>query len=156
MPHCSGAGWGGQASAAGTLRCKVIAPALGHRAPGFPTRKTGKPVPGCCGIDIDPVYEPSPVGELLGQSTLSALPVRRSCDPQSSYLLHCASRKEGRAGPCRGGVVGIPKQKIEVKISADLKPQEVHWIAECVIMGRENQPLCVLACCLVLTAAREL
>lgn len=49
--------------------------------------------------------------------------------------------------------MGIPKQKIEVKISADLKPQEVHWIAECVIMGEENQPLCVLACCLVLTAA---
>lgn len=52
----------------------------------------------------------------------------------------------------QGGVVGIPKQKIEVKISADLKPQEVHWIAECIIMGEENQPLCVLACCLVLTA----
>ena len=49
--------------------------------------------------------------------------------------------------------MGIPKQKIEVKISADMKPQEVHWIAECVIMGEEKQPLCVLACCLVLTAA---
>ena len=34
---------GGQASAEGTLRCKVIALALGHRAPGFRTRRTSKP-----------------------------------------------------------------------------------------------------------------
>lgn len=35
----AGAEAGGPASAEGTLPCKVIAPALGRGAPGFPTRR---------------------------------------------------------------------------------------------------------------------
>lgn len=54
-------------------------------------------------------------------------------------------------GRCREGVWA--SQNIEVSISADTKTREVHWIAECVIMGEETQPLFVLPCCLMFIAA---
>lgn len=53
---------GGQASAEGTLRCKVIAPALGHRAPGFPTRRDFQAVL-WCGVGLKVMYvDPLPWG----------------------------------------------------------------------------------------------
>ena len=103
MPHCSGAEMGGQASAAGTLRCKVIAPALGHRAPGFPHAKdwqTGKPVPGCCGVGLKILYV-NP-GGTPGAGTLSAL-------HQCGVLLtpraatYCIMHPERKAVPVREG-----------------------------------------------------
>lgn len=100
---------GGQALAKGTPRCKVIAPALGHRAPGFPSRRTGKPCQAAVWAQTLCTW-PHSSGTTSGSQACSAL---HQCGvlltPEELYTALCFQK--GRPSVLRGGVVGIPKQR---------------------------------------------
>ncbi|ELK12336.1 hypothetical protein PAL_GLEAN10014687 [Pteropus alecto] len=64
---------GGPASVEGTLRCKVIALALGHRAPDFPTRRDFQAML-WCGVGLKVMYvDPLRWGNPPGSEALWAL-----------------------------------------------------------------------------------
>lgn len=88
----------------GTLRCKVIALALGQRAPDFPTRRDFQAVL-WCGVGLKVMYvDPLRWGTPGLRGALGITPVRRFADPRRAT--YCIVHRETRAerGRCREGL----------------------------------------------------
>lgn len=96
----------------------------GPPGPGLPLAKDWQAVPGC-GVGPNIMYVAPLQWHHLGLSgMLGFTQVRRFADPRGA--IYCIVLPEREAVRPAGRGCGHSKTKIEVKISADVNPQEVH------------------------------